>query len=82
MVVFEGQAFDEKKVSTISYVENDYWDYKGVEDKYELILTLTDDHTLVWPRLRLETVFSNINQIAQLINNRENEILKLRYKAD
>ena len=84
MVVFEGKAFDEKKVSTISYVKNDYWDFQGVEDKYEIIMNLTDDHRLVWARLRLETAISNINRITQLINDRENEILKLKlqYKAD
>ena len=81
MVVFEEQAFDEKKVSTIVYVEDCGWSEK-VKDRYNIIMTLTDGNRLFWKRLFPETAISKINQITQLINNRENEILKLQGKAE
>lgn len=81
MVVFEGQAFDEKKVSTIIFEEDKGWS-TSVKDRYYIIMTFTDGNHLFWRRLLPETAITKINQIVQLINNRENEILKLQYKAD
>ena len=81
MVVFEGQAFDEKKVSTIMSKEDNTWSH-NIKDRYTIIMTFTDGNHLFWRRLLPETAISKINQITQLINERENEILKLQYKAD
>lgn len=81
MVAFEGQAFDEKKVSTIIFVEEKGWS-ASVKDRYYITMTLTDGNHLFWKRLLPETAIAKINQIVQLINDRENEILKLQYKAD
>ena len=81
MIVFEGQAFDEKKVSTIIFSEDNSWS-ASVKDRYNIIMTLTDGNRLFWRRLNPKTAITKINQIAQLINNRENEILKLQHMAD
>lgn len=81
MVAFEGQAFDEKKVSTIVFVEDKSWS-ANVKNRYNITMTLTDGNHLFWKRLLPETAITKINQIAQLINDRENEILKLQHKAD
>lgn len=81
MVIFEGQAFDEKKVSTIIFAEDNSWS-ASVKDRYNIIMTLTDGNRLFWKRLFPETAITKIKQIVQLINDREDEILKLRYKAD
>lgn len=46
MIVFEGQAFDEKKVSTIIVAKDNSWS-ASVKDRYNIIMTLTDGNRLV-----------------------------------
>lgn len=76
MVVFEGKAFDEKKVISIETGENTTWS-RGVKDRYYIIMKFDNGESIIWDRYLPETAISKVNKIATLINNREEELLKL-----
>ena len=76
MVVFEGKAFDEKQVISITSGESTTWS-KGVKDRYFVMINFQNGTSLTWDRYLPETVISKVSEIATLINNREEELLKL-----
>lgn len=80
MIVFEGKAFDEKRVVTVTSGESTTWS-KGVKDRYFVMITFENGQTMSWNRYLPETVISKVNEIAALINKREEEILKLQYHS-
>lgn len=76
MVVFEGKAFDEKKVISIETGENTTWS-RGVKDRYYIIMKFDNGESITWDRYLPKTAISKVNEIATVINNREEELLKL-----
>ena len=80
MVVFEGKAFDEKRVVTIASGECTLWS-TGVKDRYFVMITFDNGQSLSWDRYLPETAISKVNEITALINKREEEILKLQYHS-
>ncbi len=66
MVVFEGKAFDEKKVVTIE-----------TNSCNEVRLEMTGDIQLFWHYKTQKEAISKVNEIAALINIREEQLLKL-----
>ena len=77
MVVFEGKAFDEKRVLSIESHEDSSWS-KGVKDRYSVVMTFDDGKIMTWDRYLPETVTSKVNELVVLINKREEELLKLK----
>lgn len=76
MVVFEGKAFDEKKVISIETGESTTWS-KGVKDRYYIIMKFDNGESITWDRYLPETTISKVNAITALINEREEKLLKL-----
>lgn len=76
MVVFEEKAFNEKKVVSIETRENTTWS-RGVKDRYNIIIKFDNGEIITWDRYLPETAISKINEITALINQREEELLKL-----
>lgn len=76
MVVFEGKAFDEKRVVSITSGESTSWS-RGVKDRYYVMITFDNDHSMTWDRYYPQTVKSKVEELAALINKREEELLKL-----
>ena len=76
MVIFEGKAFDEKQVQTIT-AEEGCWS-PSVKNRYRVVITFNDEHRLIWDRYLPETAISKVNQLVQLVNAREEELLKLK----
>lgn len=68
MVTFEGKAFDEKKVVTIEML---------FEAK-EIRMDLTNDIALFWHYSTEKKGLSMMTEIVNRINERENEILKIK----
>lgn len=68
MVVFEGKAFDEKKVATLEVITS----------VAEIKLAMNDGLTLYWHCKSNQEAVSKVNEIACLINKREEELLKLK----
>lgn len=66
MVVFEGKAFDEKKVITIE-----------INSCYQIKLQMTENTTLFWHCKNNNEAILKVNEITTLINQREEELLKL-----
>ena len=74
MVVYDGKAFNEKKVITMKLIP--------VGNKAtELRLDLDNGQAIFWHCSTPETAISKMIAITQLINERENEILKLQYNS-
>lgn len=76
MVVFEGKAFDEKRVVSITSGESTSWS-KGVKDRYFVMITFDNGHSMIWDRYYPQTIKSKVEELAALINKREEELLKL-----
>lgn len=74
MVVFEGKAFNEKKAVAMELVT------VGRKET-QLRLDLDNDKSIFWHYDTPETATSKMIAITQLINERENEILKIRYNS-
>ena len=74
MVVFEGKAFNEKKVVTMELVT-------GGRKETQLRLDLDNNNSIFWHYDTPETAISKMTAITQLINERENEILKIQYNS-
>lgn len=70
MVIFEGKAFNEKLATRMEIVE--------VGKRAELRLDLGQERSIFWHYTSPETAISKMNDIVILINERENEILKLK----
>ena len=76
MVVFEGKAFDEKKVVSIESGEDNSWS-SSTKDRYYIKMVFTNGDTLYWNRYLPKTAISKIAEITELINIREEKLLKL-----
>ena len=76
MVVFEGKAFDEKRVISIETKESPMWS-KSVKDRYNVIIKFDNGETITWNRYLPEIAISKVNEITTLINIREEQLLKL-----
>lgn len=74
MVVYDGKAFNEKKVITMKLVP------VGTKAT-QLRLSLDNDQSIFWHCDTPETAISKMIAITQLINERENEILKLQHNS-
>lgn len=68
MIIFEGKAFDEKRVITIE-----------IDNYHRVILSLSEKEHLVWPYKNDDTAISKISEITTLINEREEQLLKLTH---
>lgn len=68
MIIFEGKAFDEKKVITIE-----------IDNYHRVVLSLSEKECLVWPYKNDDTAISKISEITTLINEREEQLLKLTH---
>lgn len=76
MVVFEGKAFDEKRVISIDTREGSW--SNGVKNRYSVIMTFDNETTITWDRYTHDTAISKVSEIAYLMNKREEELLKLK----
>lgn len=76
MVVFEGKAFDEKKVISIETDENTSWS-RSVKDRYNIKMKFDNGEIITWDRYLPETAISKVNEITALINEREEKLLKI-----
>ena len=76
MIIFEGKAFDEKRVISIETGEDTTWS-KGVKDRYCIIMKFDNGNSITWDRYLPGTVISKVNAITELINEREEKLLKL-----
>ena len=70
MIVFEGKAFDEKRVITME-----------IDNYHRVILSLSGQERLMWPYKNDDTAISKISEITTLINEREEQLLKLTHST-
>lgn len=68
MIIFEGKAFDEKKVIAIE-----------IDSYHRVILSLSEKEHLSWSYKNDDTAISKISEITTLINEREEQLLKLTH---
>ena len=80
MVVFEGKAFDEKAVVSIESTAIHHPKTKAIDTIVHVHFrpgTMQNNVTVSFEYLNQDNGISKVNEIATLINNREEELLKL-----